>query len=65
VGLNRRRTQPYNVFDFTLGRGRDGPVKFLGSYKQIRLADAYGGYDGVVMGNDITRAGTTSIPSVT
>jgi transposase len=48
---------PYNVFDFTLGRGRDGPVKFLGDYKQILLADAYGGYDGVVVGNDITRAG--------
>ncbi len=48
---------PYNVFDFTLGRGRDGPVKFLGDYKQILLADAYGGYDGVVVGNAITRAG--------
>jgi transposase len=48
---------PYNVFHFTLGRGRDGPVKFLGDYKQTLLADAYGGYDGVVVGNAITRAG--------
>lgn len=48
---------PYNVFDFTLGRGRDGPVGFLKGYKQVLLADAYGGYDGVVVGNDITRAG--------
>ena len=48
---------PYNVFDFTLNRGRDGPVKFLKDYKQTLLADAYGGYDGVVVGNDITRAG--------
>jgi transposase len=48
---------PYNVFDFTLSRSRDGPVKFLASYKQTLLADAYGGYDGVVVGNDITRAG--------
>ena len=48
---------PYNVFDFTLSRSRDGPVKFLGQYKQTLLADAYGGYDGVVVGNDITRAG--------
>jgi transposase len=48
---------PYNVFDFTLGRGRDGPATFLKDYKQILLADAYGGYDGVVVGNDITRAG--------
>jgi hypothetical protein len=48
---------PYNVFDFTLGRGRDGPLKFLKSYHQMLLADAYGGYDGVVVGNDIIRAG--------
>jgi hypothetical protein len=48
---------PYNVFDFTLGRSRDGPVRFLGEYKQTLLADAYGGYDGVVVGNAITRAG--------
>jgi transposase len=48
---------PYNVFDFTLGRGRDGPARFLKDFKQTLLADAYGGYDGVVVGNDITRAG--------
>jgi transposase len=48
---------PYNVFDFTLGRSRDGPANFLKGYKQTLLADAYGGYDGVVVGNDITRAG--------
>jgi hypothetical protein len=45
------------VFDFTLSRSRDGPVKFLGEFKQTLLADAYGGYDGVVVGNQITRAG--------
>jgi len=48
---------PYNLFDFTLGRGRNGPATFLTGYKQTLLADAYGGYDGVVVGNDITRAG--------
>jgi hypothetical protein len=48
---------PYNVFDFTLGRGRDGPAGFLKNYKQTLVADAYGGYDGIVVGNDITRAG--------
>jgi transposase len=48
---------PYHVFDFTLSRSRDGPMKFLGDYKQTLLADAYGGYDGVVVGNEITRAG--------
>ena len=56
---------PYNVFDFTLGRGRDGPMTFLKDFgstssprgQQTLLADGYGGYDGVVVGNDITRAG--------
>jgi transposase len=48
---------PYNVFAFTLDRGRDGPKNFLKDYAQILLADAYGGYNGVVAGNGITRAG--------
>ena len=48
---------PYNVFDFTPGRNRDGPMTFLKGFKRTLLADAYGGYDGVVVGNDITRAG--------
>jgi transposase len=48
---------PYNVFDFTLNRGRDGPRYFLKDYRRVLLADAYGGYNGVVAGNEITRAG--------
>ena len=48
---------PYNVFDFTLNRGRDGPKYFLKDYNQVLLADAYGGYNGVVAGNQIARAG--------
>jgi len=48
---------PYNVFDFTLDRGRDGPGRFLKDYRQVLLADAYAGYNGVVVGNAITRAG--------
>ena len=48
---------PYNIFDFTLNRGRDGPKYFLKDYRQVLLADAYGGYNGVVAGNEITRAG--------
>jgi transposase len=48
---------PYNVFHFTLDRGRDGPKYFLKDYRQVLLADAYGGYNGVVAGNEITRAG--------
>jgi transposase len=49
--------QPYNVFDFTLDRGRDGPSRFLKDYGQVLLADGYAGYNGVVVGNAITRAG--------
>ena len=48
---------PYNVFDFTLNRGRDGPKYFLQGYQHVLVADGYGGYDGVVAGNQITRAG--------
>lgn len=48
---------PYNVFDFTLNRGRDGPARFLQEYNQVLLADAYGGYNGVVVSNQMTRAG--------
>jgi transposase len=51
---------PYNVFHFTLDRGRDGPKHFLKQYSQVLLADAYGGYNGVVAGNQITRAGCWS-----
>jgi len=53
-------TNPYNVFDFTLNRGRDGPKHFLKDYTEILLADGYGGYNGVVAGNAITRAGCWS-----
>jgi transposase len=51
---------PYNVFDFTLDRGRNGPKQFLKEYTEVLLADAYGGYNGVVTGNGITRAGCWS-----
>jgi hypothetical protein len=51
------QANPYNIFDFTPGRGRDGPLTFLKGYRNVLLADAYGGYDGVVVGNDIIRAG--------
>src|SRR5437660_810854 len=51
---------PYNVFDFTMNRGREGPKEFLKDYTEILLADAYGGYNGVVAGNAITRAGCWS-----
>lgn len=52
---------PYNVFDFTLSRGRDGPAQFLGRFsgrfKGVLQADAYGGYDGICVEKSITQAG--------
>ncbi len=36
---------PYNVFDFTLNRKRDGPQQFLRSYRGYLHADAFSGYD--------------------
>src|SRR5258708_8578318 len=51
---------PYSVYDFTLNRSREGPKEFLKDYTQVLLADAYGGYNGGVAGNAITRAGCWS-----
>ena len=48
---------PYNIYDFTMGRNREGPVQFLGDYDQVLLADGYAGYNGVVAGNALVRAG--------
>lgn len=48
---------PYDVFDFTTSRKRDGPQRFLREFKGTLLADGYGGYDGIVVGNDLVRAG--------
>ncbi len=50
-------SNPYDVFHFTQSRSRDGPMTFLEAFKGTLLADGYGGYDGVVVGNDLTRAG--------
>ncbi len=36
---------PYNVFDFTLNRRRDGPQQFLAGYQGYLHADAFSGYD--------------------
>ena len=35
------------VFDFRLGRGRDGPKEFLGQFEGILQTDGYVAYDGV------------------
>jgi transposase len=41
--------RPYGetVFDFQMGRGRDGPVKFLGQWEGILQTDGYAAYDRV------------------
>jgi transposase len=35
------------VFDFRLGRGREGPEKFLGDWEGILQTDGYQAYDGI------------------
>jgi hypothetical protein len=51
---------PYNLFDFTLSRSRDGPALFLKKYDQILLADAYGGYEGICIEKEMIQAGCWS-----
>lgn len=48
---------PYNIYDFSTSRNREGPINFLGNYNQVLLADGYAGYNGVVTGNALVRAG--------
>lgn len=48
---------PYNLFHFTLSRNRDGPNEFLSGFARKLLADGYGGYNEIVLSNDITRCG--------
>jgi transposase len=45
------------VFDFTVGRGRDGPRLFLGDFCGHLQVDAYAGYDAVLKQNGITAVG--------
>lgn len=44
---------PYAVYDFTIDRKRDGPLKFLEGYQGYLQADAYSGYDCVYAGGDV------------
>jgi hypothetical protein len=48
---------PYNIYDFSTSRNREGPIHFLGDYNHVLLADGYAGYNGVVTGNALVRAG--------
>jgi transposase len=44
---------PYNVFDYTPDRKREGPAKFLDGYYGYLQADAFGGYDGIYAGGKV------------
>ena len=43
---------PYDVYDFTENRKRDGPAQFLANYAGYLQADAFSGYDGIFTGSD-------------
>jgi transposase len=43
---------PYDVYDFTENRTRDGPVDFLKDYAGYLHADAFSGYDGIFTGSN-------------
>jgi transposase len=42
---------PYDVYDFTNNRRRDGPERFLVDYAGYLQADAFSGYDGIYTGS--------------
>lgn len=45
-----REDHPYNVFDFTESRGRDGPARFLKDFHGHAVVDAYEVHEGVYLG---------------
>ncbi len=47
---------PYDVFDFTINRKRDGPQEFLTNYQGYVHADAFSGYDGLYQPDPRTAA---------
>jgi transposase len=48
---------PFNVYDFTMSRSRDGPSQFLKGYRGFLQADAFGGYDGIYAGGKVVEVG--------
>jgi transposase len=48
---------PYNVFDFTMSRKRDGPSQFLKGFQGYLQADAFSGYDGIYAGGHVVEVG--------
>jgi hypothetical protein len=53
---------PYNVFDFTVNRQRDGPQQFLANFHGYLHADAFSGYDALYLPSP--RAGVAPIIEV-
>jgi transposase len=53
---------PYNVFDFTVTRQRDGPQLFLADYAGYLHADAFSGYECLYL--PVALPGTTGIREV-
>ncbi len=43
----------YTMYNFTLGRGREGPKEFFKGYKGHFVSDAYGGYEELFRTEDI------------
>jgi transposase len=43
---------PYDVYEFTENRTRDGPAQFLREFAGYLQADAFSGYDGIYTGSD-------------
>lgn len=56
------RNHPYNVFDFTINRKRDGPQSFLADFHGYLHADAFSGYDALYLPQ--ARAGSEPIKEV-
>jgi transposase len=56
------RAHPYNVFDFTVNRQRDGPQTFLADFHGYLHADAFSGYDALYL--PTPRSGTAPIIEV-
>jgi transposase len=48
---------PYNLFDYTPNRRRDGPAEFLKNFRGYLQADAFGGYDGIYLNQPVVEVG--------
>jgi len=51
------RQMQYTVYNFTKGRGREGPEEFFKNYQGYFVADAYGGYVGLFESDRIIHIG--------